>query len=302
MTHQEGLRYESIEAQIVEWLPELRPAAERYWEEEGPPGQDCGPYIFIGQVLEPYVEVLLAMGESRMRNHLLGRAFALLDAMLDEQGDYNVRGLAFIEFLQNADAWWLGRARSFLGSKALAELRSSDPDWLREIDVSEAADLEREIIDLWGVRDVVMAGFGDDVRDPDVPGISAPREWQALPSLEVAREVEGAAVFVSCFGTSRPYVVAPARQVLCDADTLRRLAVDLATRDGEEPDQQSKASVHFFRIRIGERVWQMNEVKGGPHTRWEGVPWIAKRVKELGLEPGVREVLAGSRLRATERE
>jgi hypothetical protein len=96
--------------------------------------------------------------------------------------------------------------------------------------------LERDIVDLHGVRDVVMAEIGTDVGDGDVPSIRAPREWQALPSLETARELEGTVVFVSCYGTSRPYVVAPAQQVLCDVDTLRRLAADLATRDGEEPD------------------------------------------------------------------
>ena len=302
MTPQDPLRYESIEAQIVERLPELRPAAERYWEREGPPGQDSGPYIFVGDLFAKYVEVLLAMGESRVRDYLLARAFELLDAML-ASADRNVRDLAFIEFLENADPWWLGRATSFLGSKAQAELKTYNSDWPRGIDVKAASDLERDIIDLFGIRDVVMAEIGADVvGDRDVPGISAPREWQTLPSLEVAREVEGAVVFVACYGTSRPYVVAPARQVLCDADTLRRLAADLATRDGEEPDQKSKAGVYFFPIRTGERVWQMNHEKADPHARWEGVLWISRRVKELGLEPGVREVLAGSRLSAIDRE
>jgi len=30
--------------------------------------------------------------------------------------------------------------------------------------------------------------------------------------------------------------------------------------------------------------------------------WIAQRVRELGLEPSVRDVLAGSRLSAVDRE
>lgn len=302
MTHQERLRYESIEAQIVEWLPELRPAAERYWEQEGQPGQDSGPYIFVSQVFSTYVEVLLAMDESRTRDHLLGRAFVFLDDML-ASNDKNVRDLAFIEFLENAEPWWLGRAKPFLGSKGQAELRTYNSNWPRAIDVGAASDLERDIIDLSGVRDVVMTEIGADViGNRGVPGISALREWHALPSLEAAREVEEAVVFISCYGTSHPYVVAPAREVYCDEGALRRLAVDLATRDGEEPDQQSKAGVYFFPIRTGERVWQMNDPSAGPHARWEGVLWIAQRVRELGLEPSARDVLAGSRNSAIDRE
>ena len=70
MTHQEGLRFDSIEAKIVERLHEIRSAAERYWEREGLPGQDSGPYVFVSHVFATYVEVLLAMRESRVRDHL----------------------------------------------------------------------------------------------------------------------------------------------------------------------------------------------------------------------------------------
>jgi hypothetical protein len=147
-----------------------------------------------------------------------------------------------------------------------------------------------------------MAEIGAEiVGDRDVPGIGAAREWQALPSLEMARRTEGAVVFISCYGTSRPYVVAPAREVYCDETALRRLAVDLATRDDEEPDQQSKAGVYYFPIRTGERVWQMNDPSAGRHARWEGVLWIAQRVRELGLEPSVRDVLADSRFKGDRR-
>ena len=115
-----------------------------------------------------------------------------------------------------------------------------------------------------------------------MPGIGAPRAWQALPSLEVAQKVSGTVTVVSCYGTSRPYVVAPTSEVRCDMATLHRLAADLAARDGEEPDQPSKAGVYFFPIRKGERVWQMNDPKAGPHARWEGARWIAHRIKDLG--------------------
>jgi hypothetical protein len=296
-----SLRYESIEAQISDWLDELRPAAQRYWEDEGQPGHDAGPYIFVGQVFEPYVEILLAMRESRGRDRLLTRAFSLLDAMLSGD-DQDVRDLAFIEFLENADPWWLTRAKPFLGSCADAELRTYNSNWRQELDIHATSDDQRQIIDLCGVRDIVLAELGpDQVGERDVPGIGAPRAWQALPSLEVAQKVSGTVTFVSRYGTSRPYVVAPTSEVRCDMATLHRLAADLAARDGEEPDQPSKAGVYFFPIRKGERVWQMNDPKAGPHARWEGARWIAHRIKDLGLESGVTEVLAGTRARLIER-
>jgi hypothetical protein len=295
-----SLRYESIEAQISDWLHELRPAAQRYWEDEGQPGHDPGPYVFVGQVFEPYIEILLAMRESRERDRLLTRAFSLLEAMLSCDDKY-VRDLAFIQFLENADPWWLARGKPFLGSAAVAELRRYHPDWRQALDVAAAADNEREIIDLCGVRDIVLMELrSEQVGERDVPGISAPRVWQALPSLETAQKVPGTVAFVSCFGTSRPYVIAPTTDVYCDTATLRRLATDLATCDAEEPDQPSKAAVYFFPIREGERVWQMNGQGSGRHARWEGARWIAPRIKGLGHESSVIDVLAGSRTRLIE--
>jgi hypothetical protein len=240
------------------------------------------------------------MRESRERDRLLTRAFSLLEAML-MCDDKNVRELAFIQFLENADPWWLARGKPFLGSGAVAELRRYHPDWRQALDNAATADSEREIIDLCGVRDIVLMELGSElVGERDVPGIGAPRAWQALPSLEAAQKVPGTVAFVSCFGTSRPYVIAPTTDVHCDTATLRQLATDLATCDAEEPDQPSKAAVYFFPIREGERIWQMDDPISGRHARWEGARWIAPRIKGLGHESSVIDVLAGSRTRLIE--
>jgi hypothetical protein len=68
-------RYSEIERQIVEALPEIRPAAEFYWKTEGEPGQGCGPYIFFEGLFACYVEVLLWLPSGLRRDELLQRAF-----------------------------------------------------------------------------------------------------------------------------------------------------------------------------------------------------------------------------------
>jgi hypothetical protein len=50
-------QYSQIEQQLVDALPEIRPAADFYWQTEGAPGQDSGPYIFFEQLFASYVEV-----------------------------------------------------------------------------------------------------------------------------------------------------------------------------------------------------------------------------------------------------
>ena len=40
-------------------LPELRPAAERYWQEDGPPGKDAGPLHLFENMFACYVTLLL---------------------------------------------------------------------------------------------------------------------------------------------------------------------------------------------------------------------------------------------------
>jgi hypothetical protein len=293
------LNYEVIEAQIAQWLPELSPAARAYWTVEGAPGQDCGPYIFFGRVVSSYIEVLLAMHASCGRDRLLARAFGLVDAML-EATDQNVRDLAFIEVLEGADAWWLARSLPFLGPRARAKLDQFDRSWRGAGDIEAGPDLERDVIDLCGVRDAVLAALSSErIGITDVPGISAPREWQRVSSIDVARERADATAFLSCFGTSRPYVVAPLCDVSCDERTLEHLAGDLAEIDGTEPEQRSKAEVSFFPIARGERVWQMND-GDAMHTRWTATLWIARQFEVSFLADRIRRVLSGASPRLME--
>jgi hypothetical protein len=286
--------YSAIETQIIEALPELRPAAERYWDDEGPPGEDSGPYIFFSTVVTTYVDVLLAMPEGGGRDRLLARAYGLVEAMLDHQPDKDVRDLAYIEALEWQSPWWYARSSRFLGPNAIAELDRWEPTWRTASPAHADADPEREIIDIYGVRDIVFAKLASEVLDlAQIPGISTPRKWQLLPGIETARAIPDAVAFVSCFGTSVPYVLCPIAEVACEEASLERLAMDLADIEHTEPNQRTKAQAAFYRIAHGERVWGMAGVAGDKHSRWKGSLWIADQFSAKGLEKSIRDVLAG---------
>jgi hypothetical protein len=282
--------YQTIEMQIVEALPELRTVAEHYWAEEGPPGEDSGPYIFVSSVFQAYVEVLLAMPDSPGRDRLLTRAFALIEEMFGA-ADQMVRDLAYIEFLEYMTPWWYARCRSFLGPRCAGTVW----EWAKTADAMAGPDTEREIIDLHGVRGVVLTELSSEGVEPTlVPGISAPRTWQRLPGLEAARGLPDAVAFVSGFGTSHPYVICPAVDVACDGASLERLAGDLFDIEGEEPGQRWKAQVGFYRIARGERVWGMSHGGSRAYARWTGHLWVAELFEARGLAGKIRNVLAGS--------
>jgi hypothetical protein len=112
-------RYSHIEQQLVEALPEIRPAADFYWQAEGAPGQDSGPYIFFEQLFACYVEVLLWLPPTPRRDELLHRAFSLSEQMFGS-ADRDVQDLAAIGLFEGRDPAWLKRARKFVGPRAVA--------------------------------------------------------------------------------------------------------------------------------------------------------------------------------------
>ena len=280
--------YSALEAQVVDALPELRPAAEHYWADEGAPGEDSGNYIFFWHVVSRYVEVLLAMPEGGGRDRLLARVYELVEGMLDAQSDKDVHDLAYIEFIESVP-WWDSRSRPFLGPNAIAKLGGPWPTPSRA-----EADPERDIIDIYGVRDIVLIELADEgVRVAQIPGISAPRTLAPLPGIEIARATPDAVAFVSCFGTSVPFVLCPIAEVVCDEASLERLAMDLADIEHREPNQREKARAGFYRIAKGERVSGMTDGAGRKHSRWIGRLWIADQFAAKGFEKSIRDVLAG---------
>ena len=271
----------------------MRPAAEVYAKEEGPPGKDSGPYIFFGMFAR-YIEVLLAMRGGTVRDHLLARALGFSEQML-LSADPDLRDLAYIELYENQDSWWYGRAYRFLGPAARAELDRCDPHWKDVAQLNAEADLERDIIDVYGVRDVVLRELRSEGYGVwDVPGITAPRSWQRMACLEEARKEGDAVAFLSCYGTSHPYVICPISEICCAEQVLFKIAGDLADIHNLEANQREKVQVAYFHIQLGERVWKM-QIGGTEHSRYSGKLWIAEEFVKRGLVSSIEATLSNVR-------
>lgn len=145
----QNLTHREIERQIVEILPELRPAANYYWQVQGEPGADPGPYVFFEDMYGAFVTILLAMRDSPRRDELLRRAFGLIETML-VGSDEAVRDLAFIGLLESRGGWWWRAAERFMGPAAQRELDGREPWWRTETAGPPPDDAE--FIDLYGVR------------------------------------------------------------------------------------------------------------------------------------------------------
>jgi hypothetical protein len=158
-------RYSQIEQQLAEALPEIRPAAEFYWQTEGQPGQDDGPYIFFEQLFAAYVEVLLWVPSSPRRHELLHRAFTVSEQMF-ESADRNVRDLVAIGLFEGRDPAWLKRAKPFVGRRAAAWLRAYHDCW--RICSAANDDIVPKILDGYHVRTVIAREL--QLPEEQVPG------------------------------------------------------------------------------------------------------------------------------------
>ncbi|HLN63899.1 MAG TPA: hypothetical protein VK464_20450 [Symbiobacteriaceae bacterium] len=172
-----GLEYYRIEEQLVAALPEIRPATERYWQEEGKPGEDCGPYIFFEGLFVHYVKVLLVMETSPGRDRLLTRAFQFVDKMLiSDDGD--VATLAYVGLLEWREPWFYVRAGTFMGLGARASLDRHDPPW-RQHESSGASPTEQEkarMFDFYDLRSVILSELANEVVTLEaIPGVTHDR-------------------------------------------------------------------------------------------------------------------------------
>lgn len=124
------LEFGRIEQHLVESLPELRPAVEAYWRDEGPPGEHPGQYLLFEGVFNPYITVLLDAASSPARDRLLRRAFAVVDVMLLAGRD--VHDLAGIAVFEGQPPRWYELAEPFLGPRARAEIE--EYGWSNTVD------------------------------------------------------------------------------------------------------------------------------------------------------------------------
>lgn len=286
------ITYRDADRALVGAMPELAAPVARCIEEY----EEKLQFLIFEDVLACFIEILLAMPASPMRDELLRRAFAFVERML-QCDDSNVANLGFIAVLEGRSAWWLARAMPFLGPVAIANIDAYRPGWRGEMHGQAQPDAEREIIDLYGARDVIAEALeAAGVHLVSIPGITSPRAWTRYASLREARQDADGTVLLSCFGTSRPYVICPARSVTRDESVLLDLARDLASIEDREPNQREKAQSAFFRLISGERVWNMRTDES-QHGRYQGTLWIHPELRDRGLTGSIEEVLHGKRRR-----
>ena len=166
-------QYSQIEQQLVEALPEIRPAAEFYWQTEGAPGEDSLPYVFLQELFATYIEVLLWVHPTPRRDELLRRAFAVSDQMFDS-ADQKVRELVAIGLFEGRDPAWLKRAKPFVGRRAAAWLRTYHECW--RICSGANDEIVPKILDGYHVRTVIA-------RELELPEAQVPGETYASGSL-----------------------------------------------------------------------------------------------------------------------
>ncbi|MCY3623709.1 MAG: hypothetical protein OXH68_18625 [Gammaproteobacteria bacterium] len=126
-----ALQYDDLAAWLIEEIPELEDAYKRemeWWGQERP-----GPHIIFGDVLTPYIILLLESGE---RTQATKRVFSVLETMLADH-DIEVQSVAVVTVFErlvgNRD--WLRSMKAFAGPRAreavrdLIEGSESERDW-----------------------------------------------------------------------------------------------------------------------------------------------------------------------------
>ena len=291
------LTYQDVDQALINALPELLVAYTRCVE----PGEEEHPGQYpVFDLFADFIEVLLALPTSPTRDELLLRAFAFVELM-QQSADRDVRDLANIAIYEGRSSWWFARAHAFIGPESQAFLTMYEPEWCQNRPAQALPDPEREIIDSYGVRDVVFQALRHEgAALTAIPGVSALERWRRLASLEQAQQHPDGAIFLSCWGTSEPYVIAPAADVRCEEATLAQLARDLADIDNQEPDRWEGrlqgGQSYCYAILVGERVADMR-VGDMEHGRYRGTLWIAPTLIAKGLEAPIKRVLAGQQRR-----
>jgi len=118
--------YPDIKRAITSRCTVLEPAIthlELEWHPDPP-----GPYTLVGQVLVPFIDLLLERPKSDGRDSALLHGFALVEDFLGEL-DPEIANMIYVELLEWRRATWYERAVPFLGIRALSALDEYDEGW-----------------------------------------------------------------------------------------------------------------------------------------------------------------------------
>jgi hypothetical protein len=145
----------------------------------------------------------------------------------------------------------------------------------------------------WRVRSVVIYRSRPDLRLPDLPGVSNPRDGRELPSLAEAKTADDGAALLCDFGWTYLFVAARASAVRCSHEALEAAAVALSPSFRLRPDsvpETGRPRVRYVRIPIGERVWNLTS-PDWYHVGVDMEVWIAESL--LVFEDQIRLLVDG---------
>jgi hypothetical protein len=274
-----SLSYQGVHLALLAALPELQPCFDRLISDWGTSeGQPLGQYPTFEDTYSVWVKALVGLAaKDEGARALLQRAIDFAEQMLSSD-DGEVVGLGIDSCAEWLDIMLGGRelARE-MGGPALRRWMStySRDDWERT---------DQEIIDLWGVREVI-AGLLPQVPLPEIPGITQPADHHRLGSLAEARANADGAVVLCAYGKSGLFVLARASAVNCDDGHLAQMALELAPvhRPGDRTvmDRGGPTTL-YFEVPSGERVWNMT-VGADEHGRLtpEIDLWVAPKLEHL---------------------
>lgn len=124
MSETEQESFARINEALVRAVPELR---GKYAEETDAWGEEMGPHVIYGDVLNPYLTDLLQAGDDPTAEEALGRIFAFLERMLGDPDPEvsNVAATTVAEHLESDPH--LERARLFMGPMMTEATRARPP-------------------------------------------------------------------------------------------------------------------------------------------------------------------------------
>ncbi len=110
-------------------------------------------------------------------------------------------------------------------------------------------------------------------------------EYDAIDTLDEARQVPYAYAILERDYGGQTYVTAPARLIQCDEQALRYLLQDLDELAWHDPEGQQ---LTYWKHKVGEHF---GGGMGGAEAT--GDVWVHERLRELGIEDRIRKVISG---------
>jgi len=289
MPNDRTLKYKTIDLELLKDLPELivphRKLMDEWEHDESP------QYIIFESMFRVFIEILLnTKRDSTEKEKLLKRSFEFIEKMF-LFGDDAVIDLAWIAMFEGKPAWYFGLSHEYWGPQTYFFVSKHEDRLQTFLKSKSKTELKREFIDLYGVRESILRKLkASHFKRVDIPGISYPTVATSLKSLKEAKRYQDGVAFLACYGSSRPYVVISASQVRCGERALKALLLDLVQYDREEPQQERKAKVSYFRIPDGERIWNMKKGRD-PHGRYSKKLWIKEKFVQKGFGEKIRSIL-----------